>query len=246
MLHLFKCNLRNTAAHINNSRFRADGQAVALNAPRVPFEPDFSSQRPLMLVALTLTICTYHCFSFLFFLVSSALSSKVAHTCCYRHWQHFVFLFLSIFAGFCTSFADGSQAFSLSDILDYFKQLFSCNSFLQLWRIKQGIQLRLHCSHWNKALTGSSVCRAVPVGNDFESHISNVLAGFPNERGSGCPLQLLTVFCWASVKVSACAFKYISLSLVRGLQCPKNRVSIRQIIHYLHGEQRQYLSRDDR
>lgn len=243
MLHLFKCSLRNTAARISNSRFWTDGQAVALNATRVPFEPDFSSQRPFMLVALTLTICNCHCCSFCF-LVSSALSSREAHTCYHRHRQHSVILFLSIFVGFCTSFADGSWAFSIPDILNYFKQLCSCNSFLHLWHIKQGIQLRLDCSHWNKALTDSTVCRAVSVDNHFESHFSKVLAGFPDERGSGCPLQLLTVFCWTSVKVSACAFKYKSLSLVRGLQCPKNKVSTKQIIHYLHGEQG--LSRDDR
>lgn len=46
LLQLFKWNLRNTAAHINNSRFWADGQDLALNAPQAPFEPDFSSQWP--------------------------------------------------------------------------------------------------------------------------------------------------------------------------------------------------------
>lgn len=199
-----------------------------------------------MLVALTLTIWNCHCFSFLHFLVSSALSSRVAHTCYCRHRQHFVILLLSIFVGFCTSFADGSRALSIYDILNYFKQFCSCNSFLQLWHIKQNVQFRLDCSHWNKALTYSTVCRAVLVDSDSESHTSNALAGFPAERGGGCPLQLLTVFCWTSVKVSACAFKHKSLSLVRGLQCPKNKVSTQQIIHYLHGEQCKCLSRDDR
>lgn len=116
LLHLFKRNLRNTAAHIHNSGFRADGQALALSAPQAPFEPDFSSQWPFMLLALILTNCNYHCFAFvccLFFLISSTLYSKVADTRLKTHKgkrAYFItILFLgTVFVEFCTSFVDGS------------------------------------------------------------------------------------------------------------------------------------------
>lgn len=63
----------------------------------------------------------------------------------------------------------------------------------------------------------------MPVKSAFESHISNVLAGFTNERGSDCPLQLLRTFCWTSVKVNACAFKKNTTFLSKGFALPKEQ-----------------------
>lgn len=120
LLHLFKCNLRNTAAHIRNSGFWADGQALAVSASQATFEPDSSSQWPFTLVALTLTNCNYHCFAFVWgfwffclFFISSALYSKVADTRLKTHkgkQAYFVTILLlgTVLVEICTSFVDGS------------------------------------------------------------------------------------------------------------------------------------------
>lgn len=191
---------------------------MASNAPQVPFEPHSSSHRPFMLVThWQSVIATAFLFFFFCLFVFSALPSREAHTCYYRHRQHFVILFVSIFVEFCTSFTEGSWVFSISDILNYFKQLCCCNSFLQLWHIKQGMQFRLDCSHRNKALTDSTVWELCQWTLILKVTSQTFLQDSQMREEGAVPLQLLTVFCWTWVKVSACAFKYKSLSLVRGL-----------------------------
>lgn len=82
----------------------------------------------------------------------------------------------------------------------------------------------------------------------FESHISNVLAGFTNERKRLSSATAQNILLDFSEGQCLCLKKNNKtlLSLVRGLRCLKNKVSIKRIIHCLHREQCEYSGRDDR